>query len=275
MQRARICCEHRFRCALQYPRSGRYRCNTFPDMFLCRAIKSLQYPRSGRYRCNLLCRDRFTAGQNILAVPSFGPLSMQPCAAMPRRRRRTPCSTLVRAVIDATLQSHALPPPARACSTLVRAVIDATCNALLHQMKQPGLAVPSFGPLSMQPRLSARWSLPRRALQYPRSGRYRCNCADVGMAEQVRTCSTLVRAVIDATLSPGRYGVQGHYLAVPSFGPLSMQRNSYAGDSNAPALAVPSFGPLSMQLCIRKIDAYCCIACSTLVRAVIDATCSV
>ena len=140
------------------------------------------------------------------------------------------------------------PPGRKTCSTLVRAVIDATLPDPIQAPCQNGLAVPSFGPLSMQRRMPVISSAQIDHLQYPRSGRYRCNmvrfpllsmvmvlqyprsgryrCNKVppgGVVVPLAACSTLVRAVIDATAADddrhdGRDG-----LAVPSFGPLSMQ----------------------------------------------------
>ena len=170
-------------------------------MNCCSKLETLAVPSFGPLSMQPPCSVTSAVCSCKLAVPSFGPLSMQRVRDCCSASRTWTCSTLVRAVIDATDRRDDEGEDTRpACSTLVRAVIDAT---------QPA-----------RPRHDH--SL---VLQYPRSGRYRCNILTLYQIQiQMSTCSTLVRAVIDATSKEDNGLTQAWYLAVPSFGPLSMQR---------------------------------------------------
>ena len=216
-----------------------------------------------------------------------------------------------------------LSPDQLTCSTLVRAVIDATtglaeprrdglvlqyprsgryrCNQLDvfmsdHPTKQ--LAVPSFGPLSMQSAKAMQWGIDMINLQYPRSGRYRCNSVAQNAA-LVKRClqyprsgryrcnldcwlditattalqyprsgryrcnhgSALCSSVVSCLQYPrsGRYRCNQPALHAPEPGAPHLQyprsgryRCNLPGEPRArrfSVLAVPSFGPLSMQPC--------------------------
>ena len=110
------------------------------------------------------------------------------------------------------------------------------------------LAVPSFGPLSMQPLQSHDYALMTAILQYPRSGRYRCNrMSAIGSLPSASSCSTLVRAVIDATVSQLQAPASLYVLQYPRSGRYRCNQIVYRRFSFLYSLAVPSFGPLSMQ----------------------------
>ena len=136
-----------------------------------------------------------------LAVPLFGPLSMQLRAGVIPAVKLEDLAVPLFGPLSMQLywadKHQALRP---SCSTLVRAVIDATEKRDVVVMILTFLAVPLFGPLSMQRDVPFPYGAHFLRLQYPCSGRYRCNENDkISGTYEYTSCSTLVRAVIDAT----------------------------------------------------------------------------